>query len=116
MYIERIWEECLSLVVNEVEALIGDNLMKPCHIEEAMRLAEERIKWLVPPNELDGKPANAKAILNSGWFAKLLGDNEILSRVQSLDGEKSEYNFLGLLNGLMKYALHASTIQERWGN
>ncbi|ARP44303.1 MULTISPECIES: hypothetical protein [Bacillaceae] len=114
--LERIWEECLSLVVNEVEALIGDNLMKPCHIEEAMRLAEERIKWLVPPNELDGKPANAKAILNSGWFAKLLGDNEILSRVQSLDGEKSEYNFLGLLNGLMKYALHASTIQERWGN
>jgi hypothetical protein len=112
--LEDMWSECLPLVIHEVNSLIGDQIIDSTHLDEALRLAEERIKWLVPPNELDDKPSNVKAILNSGWFALILSKEETLSRLQSLNGEKSDYDYIKILNELMKYSLYASSIHERW--
>ncbi|MGR5911384.1 hypothetical protein ACT7DG_00360 [Bacillus cereus] len=66
------------------------------------------------PNEINGQIASAQAIINSGWFAKLLYKDEILSLVNRAEMPESEYELTNLINGLLKYALHASHIQERW--
>ncbi|MFJ1122349.1 hypothetical protein [Bacillus thuringiensis] len=112
--LEELWRQCLPYVQQEVSSLIGPNVMTTLHIEEAEVLARERIRWLVPPNEINGQFANAQAIINSGWFAKLLYTNEILSLVNRTQQPESEYELTDIVNGLLKYAIHASPIHERW--
>lgn len=112
--LEEMWRQCLPHVQQEVSALIGSNVMTTLHIKEAEMLALERVRWLVPPNEINGQFANAQAIINSGWFAKLLYTNEILLLVNRAQGPESDYELTGIINGLLKYAIHAAPIQERW--
>ena len=112
--IEALWKQCLPLVQSEVANLITDNTMTIAQIEEAKLLASERVRWLVPPNEVNGQVASAQAIINSGWFAKLLYKDEIFSLINRTEMPESEYELMNLINGLLKYALHAAQIHERW--
>ncbi|HDR7764819.1 TPA: hypothetical protein QCY08_001763 [Bacillus paranthracis] len=113
--LEGFWKGCLSEVQKEVSNLIGDNCLTQQHLEEAMNLSKDKLKWLVPPNEIsEGVPANVQAIINSGWFTKLLYKDDILNLIQSFENDKKDYEFDNLINRLLKYSLHASNIQERW--
>ncbi|MGN4849368.1 hypothetical protein [Bacillus cereus group sp. MYBK134-1] len=113
--LEGFWKGCLSEIQKEVSNLIGDNCLTQQHLEEAMNLSKDKLQWLVPPNEIsEGVPANVQAIINSGWFTKLLYKDDILKLIQSFEDDKKDYEFDNLINRLLKYALHASNIQERW--
>lgn len=113
-HIIKIWNDCLPIIKEEVRKLVGSQSMKKEEMAEAQRLAVERLKYVIPPNELDGKSVSSKAIINSGWITRLLYKDDFLSQMNRVERSLEDYHFYDYLNGLLKYALQASHIQRRW--
>lgn len=112
--IEELWKSTLTPIKSRVKSFLKNNVMTPKQVEEALRLAEERIKLAVPPNEYEGKAASVPAILNAGWFARLQYRADMEKVLNNIKGEKADYNFLENLNSLIRYALYASQVHKRW--
>lgn len=116
--LESIWSDCLPEVTRLVDSVLPDSLRFTGEdYGISVRLAEERIQWLLPPNELGRTPVKASVIFNAGWNAALCHLQEMQSRSASLpQGVEGKHEVLKMLNGLLRYALHASHVQAQWGS
>lgn len=76
----------------------------------------EKIKSVIPPNEIDGVPVNSVSIVNSGWISYVLNSEEIKNTMGSCDGSSKEIDVKNLINSLIKKATLTSNIHRRWNN
>jgi hypothetical protein len=66
----------------ESKKLLGQqNIINKVRLNQAEKLAELRIKEVILPNEFDNTAADPIAIMNSGWYAKLLYKSSLEKRV-----------------------------------
>ena len=113
--LEKIISDLIPDMLAESERLLGEsNIINKDKLNQAEKLAEQRIKEVIPPNELDNTAAEPIAIINSGWYAKLLCKSSLKKRVGKIDGKNGDYDLNLLINNLMKYSLRTSRIQRRW--
>jgi|GEM_PF-1900238 len=113
--LEKIISDLIPDMLAESERLLGDsNIINKDKLDQAEKFAEQRIKEVIPPNELNNTAADPIAIINSGWYAKLLYKNSLKKRVGKTDGKNGDYDLNLLINDLMKYSLRTSRIQRRW--
>lgn len=113
--LEKIISDLIPDMLAESERLLGEsNIINKDKLNQAEKLAEQRIKEVIPPNELDNTAADPIAIINSGWYAKLLYKSSLKKRVGKIDGKNGDYDLNLLINDLMKYSLRTSRIQRRW--
>jgi len=113
--LEKIIGDLIPDMLVESKQLLGEsNIINKDKLNQAEKLAEKRIKEVIPPNELDNTAADPIAIINSGWYAKLLYKSSLKKRVGKIDGKKGDYDLNLLINDLMKYSLRTSRIQRRW--
>ena len=115
--LEKIISDLIPDMLTESEQLLGEsNIINKDKLKQAEKLAEFRIKEVIPPNELDNTAADPIAIMNSGWYAKLLYKSSLKERVGKIDEKNGDYDLNLLINDLMKYSLRTSRIQRRWQN
>lgn len=112
--IMELWCKLLPSIKTKVEKVLGDNIIKIEDLIQADKLTKERLIYAVPPNELDGVPANTRAIINAGWIARLMYKKEICEIIGNESDEKENFLFISFLNNLLKYSLQVSRIQGRW--
>lgn len=113
--LENIINDLIPHMLAESKQLLGvKNIISKNKLNQAEKLAEQRIKEVIPPNELNNTAAAPIAIINSGWYAKFLYKNSLKKRVGKIDGKNGDYDLNLLINDLMKYSLRTSRIQRRW--
>lgn len=114
--LERVWQSLLPQVTEIVDAAIPEgNVFKSADYKLARLLVKERLEWLIPPNEHEGQPVKPSVIINAGWYARQFSLETIKNRMKSLpDGLEGNHNAVDMLNGLLKYALYATYVHERW--
>jgi len=104
----------LDMFVESKKLLSQQNIINKVRLEQAEKLAGQRIKEVIPPNELNNIAADPIAIINSGWYTKLLYKSSLKKRVGKINGKNGDYDLNLLINDLMKYSLRTSRIQRRW--
>jgi len=113
--LEKIIGDLIPVMLAKSEKLLGEkNIINKDKLNQAEKLAEQRIKEVIPPNELNNIAADPIAIINSGWYAKLLYKSSLKKRVGKINGKNGDYDLNLLINDLMKYSLRTSRIQRRW--
>lgn len=114
MILEQILKQTESIMRKEVKNLLNGSIISINILDEAYELADKRFKRILPPNELNNRAANPIAIINSGWYAKLLYNDTIVNKIGSIDKSYMDFELNNLINDLLKYALKTSRIQRRW--
>lgn len=112
--IEQILSACIPAITGKVLAKVAGSKFEPKQMLTAQQLAEHRLAYLIPPNELDGQPADPATILNAGWCAFYMSKDAIQQRLQRFEGRRGEYDLVEAINGLLRHALLASHVQRRW--
>lgn len=114
--LEKVWQSLLPRVTDVVDDVVRDELrFSPADYQLAVALVKDRLEWLIPPNEHNGEPVKPGVIINAGWYARQFSLGTIKSRMASLpEGLEGTHDAVDMLNGLLKYALYAAYVHERW--
>ncbi|MFW6029621.1 MAG: hypothetical protein ACOCRO_05140 [Halanaerobiales bacterium] len=112
--LEKVARQAFSMVMEETKKLLNKKIINKSILNTANKLAEERYKMILPPNELDNQAVDSIAILNSAWYAKILYKEEMIKSIGNIDELNGEFDINILINDFIKYALRTSRIQRRW--
>lgn len=114
--LEKVLKKTEAMIMKETKALLNDRIISKDILNTTYELADKRFKSILPPNEIDNKAVDSIAIINSGWYAKLLFKDDIIEGVGNINEANGEFDLNNLINNLLKYSLKTSRIQRRWQN
>lgn len=114
--LEQVWLSLLPHITRLVSTKVPDVVRFTADdYALAVTMVQEKLEWLIPPNEHAGRPMKPSVILNAGWYARRFALEKMRSRIASLpNGLEGSFQVVDILNGLLKYALYAAHVHSRW--
>ncbi|MDB2107875.1 hypothetical protein [Clostridium paraputrificum] len=103
-------------IIKEIESVSEELIYKKDIFTAEVPLLVDKIKNIIPPNEVNGKPANVISILNAGWIAYTLYFDEIKNNICKDDYGNGECNIKEIIDNLLKKATLTANIHRRWIN
>ncbi|WP_346866835.1 MULTISPECIES: hypothetical protein [unclassified Clostridium] len=106
----------IDFVLKEIGSVSESLIYKSDEFIKDIDSLVEKIKLIIPPNEIDGVPVNSVSIINSGWVSYILNSEDIKNTMGSCNGSSKEIDVKNLINSLIKKATLTSNIHRRWIN
>lgn len=106
----------IDLIINDIRTVSSDLIYSCDKYADEVPSLIEKIKNIIPPNEIGGVPANSISIINAGWVAYILHFDNIKASLNSNELNGSSIDVKKVINNLIKKATLASSIHRRWIN
>ena len=103
-----------EMTLSEISSLPYDIIYKPQLLKDEVVPLVDKIVKLIPPNEIDGNPVQSVSIINAGWIAYLLHNEEIKEKWSNSTGECDENLTRKVLDNLLKKATVSANVHRRW--
>ena len=110
--IEEMLEENLNLIVEEVAKIPNTIHYDSAIFNTVVPKLCDKLYNFIPPNEVDGAPADSISILNAAWISYITWKQNAPERYRDF----KELELREIINNLTRKGISAASIHRRWKN
>lgn len=104
----------IDLILEEINNVSDELIYSSDEFINDVNDLVEKIKLVIPPNEINNFPVSSISIINAGWVAYLLNSEDIKVTMGNSSESSKEIDIKNLINSLLKKATLTSNIHRRW--